>query len=1483
MGSDREHGGSGAVVATKGRKRQRQLLLESSDSEADEYPVSTREKPDEGATGNADAGVGDGDQSVEKVVLFSSEKLPVAKITERDDSSEKNMGDELNSGSAGASGGCGDESREKVAPLSSNKLSGVKSTEGDYAEKNKGDTLSRSSSQPDSKRIKIVDAHVGGVGNGGSVSKDVAGGKMLRPGFPKWRFEKLEVRAGRVDVEIKAISGSKVKENDKRRHVEPLKHEKHKPVKTEKANSVNSSRHEHREDMKAKIKEQASSLGDKRKPVEASKHEKHAPLKTDKGSSVESGSREVIRLQGKSGLLKILPNKSKVDGETSDSSTQPKKSKVVEVGGGKIPTKSGVLKLLPKNSMMARENSDGKLLSKNIKVERETTDGMILTKTSKVGRENGDDKVLTKNLDGETSGVKILARNNRVDGETITGYRQDKDKSSDLTESQKHDADSVKIVTKKLVSSVTLRRSDPSVVGVSSGHTMKQQSSKAHLKISSRPSLQEEKTKLSEHKNEKKRLLEHKGSPQNLSKKAKSEVTDLQGASDSALKKHGMKKPRGGPRNALKQKLRDQIKGILLDNGWTIDLRPRRDKDYEDSVYVSPQGNGYWSITKAYAVYQEQLTSSQDEKPISKDDLAMLQRIVRKRKSQKEHSAEKKSGNNRSRNLKDTSAGRSSRNTHQNNEEKVKTKNRGCAPLVRGSTRNMQGIGDYIPYKGKRTVLSWMIDQGVVSEDAKVRYMNKKGTQAKLDGRITRDGIYCGCCSKILTAAKFELHAGSKEQQPYANIFLEDGGVPLLQCLVDAWDKQARSEKKGFYKIDPAEDPDDDTCGICGDGGDLLCCDHCTSTFHVACLGIEMPSEDWYCRSCICKFCGSAEEMTSSFAELLSCLQCSRKYHQVCVPGTERDSVCTTSGASMDCFCSPGCRKIYKRLKKLLGLKNDTEAGFSWSLVRCFADSDAASLKKKADLVHCNSKTAVAFSIMDECFLPRIDERSGINIVHNVVYNCGSDFNRLNFSGFYTFILERGDEVISAATVRIHGTELAEMPFIGTRGMHRRKGMCHRLLNAIESTLCSLNVRRLVIPAIPELQNTWSTVFGFKPVGPMKKQKLKSFNLLIIHGTGLLEKRLLGQVNQPTTAGTVNAVECDKTSAQMFGEASGSVTPVHASRECGVGDNIGTKDHDSSRALVQSSSGLASNLPPVPEEKPQERSSPVHVADVNLRTSEDDIPCKAEADNQEEVRYAETDVTSVADNIVTGGKPEDKSGSSYADSCAIPVTVDPGQCSSDELGKGESCPPTELYDDDVLLRDKTESNHNSESISVHFDTQEDMKSCVVPASTEVPLVTRGCKPDNHDLKTIVADGDTQSSLEVKGSEVTVDERSIDGYTTKDQAYVDGVTSNAVATTEECSCSAVDLVVSTERSLDETKSIGGDQSEVKVATIEVGAISETSNKAGVTVSALERSNDIYGEDTAKPSLSCGEGQLHGEDGIYKNSLEDVLASRDPVNA
>lgn len=49
----------------------------------------------------------------------------------------------------------------------------------------------------------------------------------------------------------------------------------------------------------------------------------------------------------------------------------------------------------------------------------------------------------------------------------------------------------------------------------------------------------------------------------------------------------------------------------------------------------------------------------------------------------------------------------------------------------------------------------------------------------------------------------------------------------------------------------------------------------------------------------------------------------------------------------------------------------------------------------------------------------------------------------------------------------------------------------------------------MVIPAISELIDTWTGVFGFRPLEGSQVEEIKSISMLVFPHTGLLEKQLL--------------------------------------------------------------------------------------------------------------------------------------------------------------------------------------------------------------------------------------------------------------------------------------------------------------------------------------------------------------------------------------
>nr|GEX34612.1 increased DNA methylation 1-like [Tanacetum cinerariifolium] len=467
---------------------------------------------------------------------------------------------------------------------------------------------------------------------------------------------------------------------------------------------------------------------------------------------------------------------------------------------------------------------------------------------------------------------------------------------------------------------------------------------------------------------------------------------------------------------------------------------------------------------------------------------------------------------------------------------KYKTKKGGCRLLPRSVKPSKYCV---------RTVLSWLIDHGIIYVKESIQYRNPQDNSVVKKGLVNRKGILCQCCKKLICLSEFMNHADFSSNGSCLNLFMKSG-KPFTSCLLEAWSNESnvrRSAKRAAVQF-MGNDQSDDSCGLCGDGGDLICCDNCLSTFHEACLSTpELPEGSYYCLKCCCGSCGNVvRHKEAPVSNSLKCLQCEHKYHKRCIKGKgiKKKLVGSTW------FCGETCEKIHSDLDSRIGRVNPISDGFSWTLLKCIhGDERVNSAQDYVALkAECNLKLAVALTIMEECFVPMVDTRTGIHMIPHVMYNWGSEYVRLNYEGFYTMVLEKDDVLLCVASLRIHGATVAEMPLIATCSRHRRQGMCRRLMNAIEEVLKFSKVEKLVISAIPDLVETWTKRFGFLPLEADEKKSLEKSNLMVFPGTVWLKKPM----NQESTQGNhfLDEPHCSQRTFCGGGEIDGSGTSIEA-------------------------------------------------------------------------------------------------------------------------------------------------------------------------------------------------------------------------------------------------------------------------------------------------------------------------------------------------
>ncbi|KAH7432125.1 hypothetical protein KP509_07G009400 [Ceratopteris richardii] len=295
---------------------------------------------------------------------------------------------------------------------------------------------------------------------------------------------------------------------------------------------------------------------------------------------------------------------------------------------------------------------------------------------------------------------------------------------------------------------------------------------------------------------------------------------------------------------------------------------------------------------------------------------------------------------------------------------------------------------------------------------------------------------------------------------------------------------------------------EDDCCEICGDGGKLMLCDSCPSAFHPSCLNLDsVPDGDWYCSTCRCRKCGLRNEVNKLDTLMISCSQCRTKYHRHCVMDCDLENEMTAPWC-----CSSTCRNVFHGLQTLVGREILLRSGLRWVLLGSLLKRRVGNQARMNDV---ERQLTGAYRLLEKCFNPMVDPKSGVDLLSQMIFSRESRFKRLDCRGFYTIVLMKGEQLVSAATVRIHRNLVAEMPLIGTNVRFRNQGMCKALMKALQGLLQKLGVHKLIIPSIQHLVDSWKGSFGFKLIDPDDwLERNSTLNMLPFPGTALLYKSL---------------------------------------------------------------------------------------------------------------------------------------------------------------------------------------------------------------------------------------------------------------------------------------------------------------------------------------------------------------------------------------
>ncbi|GAQ80680.1 hypothetical protein KFL_000590330 [Klebsormidium nitens] len=259
-----------------------------------------------------------------------------------------------------------------------------------------------------------------------------------------------------------------------------------------------------------------------------------------------------------------------------------------------------------------------------------------------------------------------------------------------------------------------------------------------------------------------------------------------------------------------------------------------------------------------------------------------------------------------------------------------------------GASKKVVSLDRYKAFtKAPNMLMAKLVDEKALLEGTYVQYRGKQDEVLK-EGHAFKNGILCRCCNVLKSLSEFERHAGSSIHRPSDRLFLENG--MSLKELLNSSKAPAVESGHAVSKAlaspesqlpEGYEDGNDDLCRVCGDGGELICCDACPATFHLSCMSLEdLPDGNWYCPSCRCSHCGASDFTPDGFDSrtVLLCDQCEREFHVDCLHKMGHPQL--DSPPEGDWFCSSSCEAIAVMLKAILGRNMPLGGGYAWTILK---------------------------------------------------------------------------------------------------------------------------------------------------------------------------------------------------------------------------------------------------------------------------------------------------------------------------------------------------------------------------------------------------------------------------------------------------------------------------------------------------------------------------------------------------------------------